>query len=186
MTGATETGSGQSGWDGILADGEMVVWQGKPSRRLRIGRVDMARTGMGLVFVVFAIFWISQTAPTAGSGMARVFSLAGLLFLAIGLYNAGGHLVWRGFKHRFTTYTLSDRRAFIATNLPLQGRRLQSHPIAPDAAVALEDGEPGSVWFAHRHVGHDSGSRRVPVGFENISAPRAVYDLVRLVQRGAA
>lgn len=164
------------GWEGILDPGEQILWQGRPIPRpgppVRKGRDRI----MPFVVIAFSIFWIAQAMQAGG-----VLWLFGLIFLYIG---------FRGLRRprrqpqdplSGTFYTLTDRRAFIATDIG--GRRdLKSYPITRDTAVELVDGVPGSVFFSAGEQGGISIGNRQRVGFELVEDARSVYARIRDIQ----
>lgn len=188
--------TGASGWDGILEPGETVLWQGQPMGDILWRDMISDRLPIGILFTLFSTVWVFATiwmaASVEGPILLRfLFPVAGLPFLGIGLYMLAGHLWWDAKVRRGTWYTLTDRRAFIATDI-LGRRKLQSHPITDMAALELVDGTPGDVIF-----GHVSHSRRRPVtgpdksrnrlvtgsrariGFFRIAEPRKVWRMIR-------
>ncbi|WP_116132482.1 aspartate carbamoyltransferase catalytic subunit [Tropicimonas sp. IMCC34043] len=176
-----------NGWQDILEPGETVLWQGRPDGRIAWSRFEPRRVLFGTLFTGFAIFWVT-TAAMAGAGdgaMAVILPLFGLPFVVIGFRLAGGDELWRAVLRRHSWYTLTDRRAFIATKM--FGRRgLQSWPVTPATILDLEDGPRATIWFAERRPrpGHGKGDRRV--GFVGIEDGAAVLHLMRQVQRGTA
>jgi len=166
-------------WDHILDPGETIIWQGRPERGIAFRKLNPMRAVMGVVFVVFSTFWMVQAAQTGG-----VFWMFGLLFLGVGAYNAGGFLLWEAYQRAHMWYSLSSRRAFIATNLPLIGRDLKSYPISRDSVLDFRDGDPAAIYFARDYKRTANGSRQVDVGFERIKDGADVYAKLRAVQRG--
>lgn len=171
--------SAAAGWDGILDDGETILWQGRPEGgfHLTAGRIFEAL--FGLAFAGFALVWMVLASNGPGG-----FWAFGLIHFSVGIGVTLHALVWPGFRRRHTWYTLTDRRAFIATDLPIKGRSLKSFPITPDTVLQLEDGAPGTIWFAHEYRRTKKGSRRVDIGFERIDAAREVLRLMTGIQRG--
>jgi hypothetical protein len=156
------------GWEGILDPGEQILWQGKPSPRpaplVPTGRVRL----MPFVVIAFSIFWMIQAMQAGG-----VLWLFGLVFLYIGVRELRRPPRRAQDVLSGTFYTLTDRRAFIATDIG--GKRdLRSYPIDKDTIVELVDGVPGSVYFVT-----GSGFR---VGFELVEDARSVYARVREIQ----
>lgn len=185
-----------SGWDGILEPGESVLWQGQPQADIIWRNMLSDRLPIGIMFTLFSMAWVgiaaSIVAGLEGAFLAALlFPLAGLPFLAIGLYMLAGHLYWDARVRRGTWYTLTDRRAFIATDI-LGRRKLQSYPLADMDALELIDGSPGDVIFGpvtHSrrrpvpgpHKGRNrlvTGSRS-HVGFRRIAEPRKVWQMIR-------
>jgi hypothetical protein len=87
-----------TGWEGILAPGEEILWQGRPRASIRWTGLLTPLTFMGVIFTGFSTFWIAMAAVmTAGSGAPfpfNVFPLFGLPFLAVGLWMLGGRLLF--------------------------------------------------------------------------------------------
>lgn len=192
MTATTPDHSGGAvGWDDLLDPGETILWQGRPDPGFALHPIRPVQMGMGVVFMLFSLFWISMaegiTGGMRGAGDAiQWFPKFGWLFFGIGAWNAGLYLIWAHVVRQRTVYSLSNRRAFVATDLPVLGRRLQSHPLDDGSPVELDDGVPGSVWFATHHVRTKNGSTRQRVGFERIAEARKVYHLIRTSRREAS
>ncbi len=185
------------GWEDILDPGETLLWQGRPDHGPAFRPQHPMQVVMGVFFVVFSTvwikmaFWITGGFPDDAGGLVDIFPYFGVLFLAVGLYMAGGFVLWDMLRLSRTTYTLTDRRAFIATDLPIQGRRLRSWPLDADTRLSLDDGDRGSVWFAWKEVSwrsngslHSVKTQQVPVGFERIAEARRVYRMMRDITRG--
>lgn len=176
------------GWQGILEDGETVRWQGQPDPATDWSELRPQKVLFGLVFAGFAIFWIAMAlGQVPGSSfMGIVFPLFGLPFLVIGLREAGLGVLWAAYRRRHTWYSLTNRRAFIATDL--FGRRdLEAYPIGPATVLDLQDGkQTGHIWFATDFVKTQRGSKRRRIGFTHLNDSRAVYDLMRQMQRDTA
>lgn len=182
-----------AGWEGILAPGERILWQGRPLARPDWPALLRAQVLFGLVFAGFALFWIAQAwrmadgSPAPGA-LRGLFPLFGLPFLVVGLNLALGPALRPWLAARGTWYTLTDRNAYIATRRP--GRRsLTRHPLTARMLPALEDGSPGSVWFASE-PGPGGGAWRGAgaagryggaagrIGFRSIPEARTVYRLL--------
>ena len=185
-----------SGWDGILEPGETVLWQGQPMPGLVWRDMISDRLPIGIIFTLFSTFWIGVTiwmaATIDGPLLLRLlFPMAGLPFLGVGLYMLVGHLYWDALVRAGTWYTLTDRRAFIATDI-LGRRKLDSYPIDEMTGLSLIDGIPGDVIFATvthsrpRRVAAPNRSRnrlakssRRQIGFRRITEARKVWRMIR-------
>lgn len=167
-----------SGWDGILDPDERILWQGRPDGAVRWKFGHIASFIFGLFFAGFALFWMIM-ASRAGGG----FWMFGLIHFSAGIAIAVGPPFWSAFRRRHTWYTLTDRRAFIATDLPLRGKKLTSYPIGESTVLDYDRDEPATIHFAHETVRTKNGSRRHRIGFERIGGGADVYDLFRQVQR---
>ncbi|MDU8928489.1 aspartate carbamoyltransferase catalytic subunit [Alisedimentitalea sp. MJ-SS2] len=178
-----------AGWEDILRDGEEILWQGRPNTKLSLLPVRPMQVVMGIFFTVFAIFWVSMAISMTWSSNAPwffryVFPLFGMIFVFVGLHMAGGYAFTRAYRARHTWYTLTNRHAFVATNLPLKGKRLKSYPITVKTALDYDGGHPGTIYFAHDVRRGRNGTYRVPVGFERIEEASEVYRLMRDIQSG--
>ena len=175
------------GWEGYLEPGERVLWQGRPRGGIDWRRFAGQRTVIGLVFMGFALFWVISAFRAGASGLlGAVFPLFGLPFVWLGFRIAGGEELWRAWLRRRSWYTLTDRRAMIATEA--FGRRgLESWPITAQSILEFEEGPPATIWFAERGrrgPGQTPADRRV--GFVGIDDGAQVLRMMRQVQRGAA
>jgi hypothetical protein len=164
-------------WQGLLEPGERILWQGRPDAHPDWRMLSVQRTVLGAVFAIVALIWIVQASTLAGGG--GLVTLIGLPFLGLGLYQLGGHVLWDAFRRARTWYTLTDRRAFIATDLPLRGKRLQSYPITRDTLLSFDDAPLASIGFAFAPVPLKRTTRLRMIGFERIADGRAVYALIR-------
>lgn len=168
------------GWEGILDAGESVLWQGRPDGKLTFGLSDAAQGLFGLAFAAFALFWMIM-ASTAGG----YFWAFGLIHFSVGVGLAIGGPLARTFRLRRTWYTLTTRRAFIASDTLISGRSLAAYPINADSTLALVEGSPGTVYFAEVTRRSKNGSRNVPLGFERIHDARDVLAQMRAIQKEA-
>ncbi|MDA7429996.1 aspartate carbamoyltransferase catalytic subunit [Primorskyibacter aestuariivivens] len=171
--------SAATGWEGILHEGETILWQGRPDGAFHLTGARIAEGVFGLFFAGFALVWMMLAAN--GPGPMWMF---GLIHFSVGVGVAFHGFYWPTFLRRRTWYTLTTDRAFIATDLPIKGKSLKSYPVTSDTALSLEDGDPGSIWFAHEFKRTKNGSHRVNIGFERINAAREVLKLMTGIQRG--
>lgn len=167
-------------WDGILDDGETILWQGRPDGAITLRPANIFTLLFGCVFAGFALFWMAGVFQAGGS-----FWAFGLIHFSVGVGIIVQALFWDAFRRRRSWYTLTSRRAFIATDLPLMGRRLKSYPITAETTLELIDKTPPSVHFATRTKRTKNGSREIPVGFERIADGREVYRQMRDIQTQA-
>ncbi|SMY06823.1 hypothetical protein [Flavimaricola marinus] len=179
------------GWEGILDDDETILWQGQPVGGIDWSALIDVQTVFGLFFTGFAMFWVSMTADmTQDIGNAPVifkfFPLFGLIFVGIGLNMVIGRHFWSAYQRHRTYYTLTNKAAYIATQV-LGNRKLNRYGFSEMTATTLTDNDPGSVHFAEKQTTYTrrrngrttSGTYRSPVGFERISDARQVYRLLR-------
>ncbi|MDQ2093832.1 aspartate carbamoyltransferase catalytic subunit [Rhodalgimonas zhirmunskyi] len=177
------------GWEGILDPGERILWQGKPVRGIDGDDFNPMRSAMGVLMTGFAIFWLTKlnTMPDMkdGAPIKAFMSLFGLFFVAMGINTAGGYMIGNALKRARTHYTLTDRRAFIASSTLWGKKSLKSYAIGPKTPLEYDGAEPGTILFA-RETRQSSKGRHytVTAGFRRIADSRAVYRKIRDVQTG--
>jgi hypothetical protein len=148
---------------------------------LHIGVGHIALFFFGLVFAGFALFWMMMASQAGG-----IFWMFGLIHFSVGLGIMVGGPIISVYKRRHCYYSLTSRRAFIATDSPLLGRSLDSYPITADSPISFSEGTLSDVHFASRQVRVKNGHRTVAIGFDRIENGRKVLSLIRQVQRGDA
>ncbi len=168
-----------AGWEGIFEKDEKILWQGRPDTAVHIGSRDIPRMAFGSVFAGFALFWMIGAAAAGGGN----FWMFGLLHFSIGLLLAFGPIFWGPYRRRHTWYTLTNKHAYIATDLPVFGRKLKSYPVTRDMPLELEKSDFPTVYFAEEWKQRKNGSYRHRIGFENIADGLTVYGLLRDIQR---
>jgi hypothetical protein len=167
-------------WEGLLDPDEKIVWQGAPAAGVRLEWRSPMEGAMGLFFVGFSTFWMIMASAAPGP-----FWMFGLLFFGIGLYNLAGVHFWKAYHRRNTFYTLTNKRAFIASQTSGK-RKLQSYPIGPEAALSIDEGRLSDIWFAEQYTPNSkSGSTTKKIGFERLDNGREVFAKFREVQRAA-
>lgn len=166
-----------SGWEGILDQNERILWQGRPDGRVVLRLSKIFQMIFGLFFAGFALFWMFLAAQAGG-----IFWMFGLLHFFVGIGISFGAVFADAWRRRHTWYTLTDRRAFVATDKPLKGRILKDYPITADTRLSFVEGPPDSVHFTQRRT-KNKGSE--PTGFDRIDDGKEVYRLMRDIQRGA-
>jgi hypothetical protein len=178
-----------TGWEGILEPGERILWQGRPDAKFYLSGAHVFSGLFGLFFAGFALFWMVLASSAGG-----FFWMFGLLHFCVGLGIMLAGPLGGAFVRRRTWYTLTDHRAFIATDLPWRGRALADYPITPETRITFHDGDLPSIHFAMR--GGPVISKNVamqrrkmrrtytsPIGFDRIPDGRHVLSLIRQAQR---
>ena len=166
------------GWDDILDKGEEILWQGRPDTGMHFRPRDIPIMIFGLIFAGFALFWMIGVAQVGGA-----FWAFGLLHFSLGMGLLLSPLLWGPFRRARTWYTLTNRRAFIATDLPLLGKKLKSYPITDDTILEFTAGDLSSLHFSKELRRGDKGrTYLVPVGFEYIRDGNRVYRMMRDIQ----
>lgn len=169
------------GWSGILDPGETVLWQGQPDDSIILGPGTIGLLLFGVVFAGFALLWMMMAAQAGGA-----FWMFGLLHFSVGVGICIGAVAWTPWKRHHTWYTLTDRRAFIATDMPVMGRNLSSWPITPETVLQTDGGDPATIWFHEEVRQGRNGPSRHRVGFERVSDGAMLYRQMRKIQKGAA
>jgi len=161
-------------WKGILGNGESILWQGRPDPNKPITLATLGQIAFGLLFAGFALFWMAIASRAGG-----FFWMFGLIHFAVGLGMAGRAAIWPRIKLSNTWYTLTNRHAFIATSIPLQGQKLRSWAINADSVLTFDEGPPPSVGFGFETVKRRNKKQLSAIGFERIADGRAVYGIMR-------
>ncbi len=176
-------------WAAALQSGERLLWTGRPEPGLDFRKTSLVESLVGIGFIGIAIVWFVSTGAVVSEGRARgpgwinaILPYLGLVFLAIGLYLLVGHFFWKAWVRRQSRYALSDRRAFIATNL--FRRSLASYPFTRWMPLELEPGTPGTVWFADEEKRGTNGQRYIArYGFECIADAAQVHRMIDEMRR---
>ncbi len=172
--------SGATGWQDILDPGEQIIWQGRPDGAVVLRAKNIMLLVFGLIFAGFALFWMVLAANAGGW-----FWMFGLIHFSVGVGIIWSAVYWSAYRRRRSWYTLTDRRAFIATDLPIRGKRLKSWPITPETSLELVEGPPATVNFATEVKRGEHSTYQVAVGFERIPDGKEVYRMLRDVQANA-
>ncbi len=170
-----------AGWENILDPGQKILWQGRPDGKIALRATNIVMFVFGLAFAGFALFWMVMASQAGG-----LFWTFGLIHFSVGMAMALGALFWGAYVRRRTWYTLTDRRAFIATDVPLRGHNLKSYPVTPAMVLELSPGNPPSVWFDEDVNRNKNGTTRKKIGFERIGDGETVYRMIRDIQRQRA
>lgn len=171
--GAPASASSHPGWQGILDPDEQILWQGQPDKRFRVEFEGLREVLPGLLFVAFALFWMVQAAQAS-----LLFAMFGLIFVVVGLRQIFQPVLWPAYLRTRSWYTLTDRRAIVATDVPFKGRRLTSYPIDHSTLVEYAAGDPPSILF-----GPERGKRSERPGFRYIADSDTVMGLIRGIQQ---
>ena len=130
------------GWEGILDEGEEILWQGRPDGQFVFRMGHIATSLFGLVFAGFALVWMILASQAGG-----FFWMFGLIHFSVGVGLSVGPPIWSVWSRRHTWYTLTNEHAFIATDIPMMGRKLKSYQIDRKTRVTFESGNPASIFF---------------------------------------
>ncbi len=168
-------------WEGILDAGERILWQGRPDASIVIKPATIFIIFFGCIFAGFALFWMATSLQAGG-----FFWLFGLPHFGIGIFIIFTAIYGGSYMRKRTWYTLTDKRALIATDLPIKGRGMKSYPITAETQLDFQDNDPATIYFFKRIRRNKNGTHTVNVGFERIPDGRKVYGLMRRIQGGNA
>jgi hypothetical protein len=168
-------------WEGILAKDEHIIWQGKPNGDFVFGLKNVGRFRFGLAFAGCAVFWMIGVYSSGGD-----FWAFGLIHFTVGLVLAFGGMFKDVYIRRRSFYSLSNKRAFVATHLPIQGRKLRFYPILPNTILDYKDGEFATIIFAQINDGARNSGRFRNIGFQRIENGKKVLGLFHDVMNGTA
>lgn len=169
-----------SGWDDILDQGEDIRWQGRPIPGYSLNWERLLMAFFGIIFTGITLGWMYGAAQVPG-----FWWLMGMVHLSFGIGFMIVPTLW--FHHRLsnTWYTLTNKRAFVATDLMFRDRRLRSYPIVEDTTLRLVESTPGTVYFAQEMRIGQKRAYKTDIGFERLEDARKVYRLMRDIQQGA-
>ncbi|HHB81394.1 MAG TPA: aspartate carbamoyltransferase catalytic subunit [Aliiroseovarius sp.] len=169
------------GWHGILDNGERILWQGRPDTGFHASGGELRQAVFGLFFAGFAVFWMTKAALGPGG-----FWAFGLIHFSVGIWFAANGLFGSTWRRRHTFYSLSNQRAFIASDFQFTGRKLRSYTITPKTRLDyMANGDLETIHFAtERRKGSKGRSYEVKIGFERVEDGEKAYRLMREVQAG--
>lgn len=167
-------------WVGILNPDETILWQGRPDGAIVFTPLNIVSLLFGLCFAGFALFGMVLASRAGGFLWTSI-----LIPFSIGIGFAVVPLAWSPYRRRHSWYTLTNRRAIIATHMRMGGKTLHSLPITPNTALDFQDGDLVNLYFASRIRQTENGTYEERFGFERITDGRTVYSLMRDIQTGA-
>lgn len=171
-----------AGWEGLLETGETVLWQGQPDGRIAFRAAHVLPLIFGLAFSGFALFWMIMASMAGG-----FFWMFGLIHFTVGIGVMAGGPIGGAWKRRRSFYTLTSRRAFIASTSYFGQKSLKSYPITRSTVLDFEEDGALSTIIFHREPWRNSKghSGTTAIGFERIPEGRKVLTLMRQVQSEA-
>ena len=167
------------GWEEIFETGEELLWQGRPDTSFVWQKSNISTALLGLVVTGFGVIWITITSQSGG-----YFWLLGIGFLLIGPLLAIAPPYMNALMRRATWYSLSNKRAFIATERASVGRKLRAYAIHPNFELEFDHADPATINFAHEVRYNGNSPYTVKIGFERIQDGQQVYDMMAAIQKG--
>ena len=173
-------------WDGILDRDEKILWQGRPDSQIRINLKMLPLMVFGVVFAGFALIWMIMASFAGG-----FFWMFGLLHFSAGMAIIIGPTFAGPYRRARTWYTLTNKRALIATDFKRLGRNLKSYPITKDAPIELNEAALSTIYFVEKTsysktYGKHGNTRKTgstKIGFELIEDGAEVAQHIRRIQR---
>ncbi len=166
-------------WDGLLLDGEEILWQGKPEGGFTFSAGSLIQIPFFVFFTGFSVFWMLGASLAGG-----FFWMFGLIFFFVGIGGLTNAIIGDTQRRRRSFYTLTNRRAFIAQNPRFQKKSLQSFIVGSDMNIEFVDGSPPSIFFATNEGGAKNNPSMKKIGFERISDAKNVMRLMGQIQQG--
>lgn len=168
-------------WAGILRDGEIILWQGRPDPGLYIHPSRRRTFTTGLLFTAFGLIFAFIGAAAAG----LFFMLFSLLFVLAGLAIVAHGGPWPTYLRRHSYYTLTNQRAIIGIAVPWMERRLKTFDLDPKKAYELLPGTPGSIIFDYEDQGVEVNDEKqlYAVGFMRFAEAEKVWALIEDVRQ---
>lgn len=164
-------------WDGILRDGEKILWQGRPDPGFYVHPSRRKTFVFGVIFSALGGIAV-LAALVIGEGLAALFGLA---FAAFGLLFAAQGGLWPTYQRKHSYYTLTSQRAIIGIALPNRQPELKTFEIEPGDRYELMPGNPGSIVFDHEATGVEINDvpQYFAVGFMRFAEAEHVWRLLQ-------
>jgi len=156
-------------WSGLLEEGELLLWSGRPAPRCYTFR-NWKHSLVGLLLLLFGVWW-----QAIGLQMAAVYDIPLLAWIPVpvclvGLFLAFGHLLKSRLEWEHLFYAVTDRRLMSSAG---RKRRLRQLPLDTVTYFRLKPFAPelGSLAVF-------AGSAEQRIDFKCIEHPRIVTDLL--------
>lgn len=165
-SGARYSGGGISGWQGPLAEGETILWQGQPAAGFAFRRGDLVSFAIAGYFL-----YASLSRPEQTGGLTYVLGLISLMLLA-------EIFLLRPWSNRHMRYVLTNRRAIILRRC-FGKTRQEDYPLADMTLISLArgSGATGSIGFAEALSWSTTRTIRI-IGFERLPDAASVHKMM--------
>lgn len=159
------------GWEGILAPGEALLWQGQPNAQFDFWGEGPLAVAFGMTLTGGVLVPMATLAAAIGPG-ALIF----LPVLIVGLWLLLGKAAWRSYRLARTWYSITSARVFLATAV-FGRRQLHSMPITSETEISALPSTSGGLLL------------RAPEGYalqlERLPERARILALLHRVQHGA-
>jgi hypothetical protein len=132
-------------FQGLLLDGETIVWWDQPAQGLLFTRNDRVLVPFSLFFLGFWVFWEAMT--TTAPNVPTFLSLWGVPFLLAGLYLFIGRCVVDAWARRGITYAVTDKRVLIQRSAPFAKFTAMSFDQLPSVNLIEQANGRGTIRF---------------------------------------
>lgn len=162
-------------WDEFLDDGETVLWQGQPKPVIRMDSNAKIGLALGSVFVLYYIIGTIVRWPE----IPMVQVVINLVMTCVGLWLMYEATLRQIVRRKRTWYTVTNKRAFVATDPVFDERKLAVHPITPQTPLTRKD---DGILFGKTTLKTWLGQRKVPIGFFCLEDPDLVMSHLKTAQ----
>lgn len=149
----------EKSWEGVLKDGEHIIWQGRPQGVLAIPKqvrvlIYFVFFPVGLLYPLGIIYNENfHDDPSTNLMIKLGFYILSIAVFAGGVWGYGRFWAWVLSR---TVYSLSNKRVFIARVLPIVKTSLYAYPVKvgpfeKDMHTGLINATVGTYKFKGRH-----------------------------------
>ena len=169
-----------------IAAGERVLWNQQALGGLRLEAGDLQKSGFGLLFFGFSLFWIYGAWNDTSNAKAGLFPLFGLPFALIGLYLFVGHFFWSALCRRYTEYAVTNQRVIVSSGIFSRTTQSIEYLKIPILTMTEKSDGSGTIQFGEtKSVSQGDGVSFVATKIDAVPEVRAVYDLLRKISNSS-
>ena len=139
-----------------LQEGEEVLWTGRPYKSVPFRSSPVGKF-FALFWLGFSLFWTISVVSMGGGFMG----IAGMVFVAIGVYLLYSVTVGEKKQYTLTAYAVTTKRAIIVTR-GKQGVNCHEYPLAGLDNISLENviEDTGTIRLVPQQIYYDRKGRR--------------------------
>lgn len=136
-------------WEGILREGEEILWQGKPDPGFYLHPSRMTSAGTSVLFLGVSAF-MAVSALAQGEPLFFLFLLLFGGFSSFFFYDS---VIRPNRERRYSFYTLTNQRAIVGLALPRRTPELKKFDLFAGKAFEYIPGRLGSIVFDRVYTG---------------------------------
>lgn len=163
-------------WEGILEQGETILWQGRPDTTFAMSRDEVIMMLFGLLFSGFAVVLMG-----IGIAAGSLLWLAGTVHFSVGIAVTVYAICRNTVARRYSYYTLTSRRAIIGLSYPWSKPRLRKIRITPKRKISTDHEHTVVFGPAGRSKRHPFPTRAPQ--FTRIDDAPKVFHLMQQIQK---